>query len=235
MRIRTWNAYAANNSGSYTIVGLLPSEEVAAALAEKLRDVIERHTAWLESHGAVDGRSSPLEDYCRAEGLTWAPGRGDGDEWPQYDGPSVVAVGRQLVVHHPHTITLPPTFGEAIDAAGGRVQREEDHAHHPIVTIARFWWGWTDEDRRRLAEQRPLLVDALWLGPLAPPPRKWPPAVRVSDVAFEAPLTVGAIFRDVVAFAVELRALAVRHGASLELHLAEAPDGEHDPLAHLRD
>ena len=35
--------------------------------------------------------------------------------------PSAVAVGRQVMVHAPYTVTLPPVFGELFYAMGGRV------------------------------------------------------------------------------------------------------------------
>src|SRR5262249_20361727 len=85
MRVRIWNAYASNNSGSYTIVGWLPSEEVAREVAEELKTMIEAHTAWGEAgRGQADGSDSPLAQFCRTHGLSWRAGMGGYEDWPQY-------------------------------------------------------------------------------------------------------------------------------------------------------
>src|SRR5690242_18609473 len=147
MRARIWNAYASNNSGSYTIVGALPSEEVAHEVAVELSAMIKAHAAWLAAErGQADNPESPLAAFCRTHGLSWSSGDGEGDDWPEYSDdnrPRVVAIGNQVVVHHEYTVSLPPVFGAFFYKRGGRVQHEDNHAHHPMVTIATLWWGWT--------------------------------------------------------------------------------------------
>jgi hypothetical protein len=241
MRVRIWNAYASNNSGSYTIVGSLPSAEVARAVADELSAMIEAHTAWHDKAGYTDDTDSPLAAFCRLHGLTWQAGRGAEHEWPDYSDdnrPRVVAVGTQVVLHHGYTVTLPPTFGEFIYKRGGRVEHEEDHAHYPIVAVATFWWGWTKEQQSRMEVERPRLIAALTaadgvLGNTSP--GAWPAAWRSGDGGFgDAPLTVGAIFADIIDGVTALHDLASRHGAEMRVRLHEAPDDIHDPLAHLR-
>jgi hypothetical protein len=242
MKVRVWNAYASNNSGSYTIVGDLPSADVARETAEELAAMIAAHTAWLDAHEQqAESLVSPLEEFCRKHGLTWSQGRGTGDDWPQYgddNRPRVAAVGRQVIVHHDYTVSLPPTFGELFYKKGGRVEHEENHAHHPIVAVATFWWGWTAEAKAKQAEQRPLLVAALTEdgGILAKEPfSAWPSAWQAGGETFgEAPLAVGAIFDDVVGGVAALNAAGEAHGAQMNVRLFEAFDSEHDPLAHLR-
>jgi hypothetical protein len=241
MRVRVWNAYASNNSGSYTIVGRLPSAEVARSTAETLRGVIDAHTAWRDAwDGASDLEASPLAQFCRQQGLTWTPGQGGWDDWPyssKDNRPGVAVAGDQIVVHHPYTVGLPPAFGELFYKRGGRVEHEEGHAHHPIVVTATFWWGWTKEERATLEAELPLLIADV-TGPsgfLARPNRADCPAVwrKGGDTFGEAPLTVAAIFDDLIEGIAALRALGEARSARLELRLAEAVAAD-DPLLLLR-
>lgn len=242
MKVRVWNAYASNNSGSYTIVGVLPSAEVARETADELAAMVAAHTAWLDRRQPRDADSdrSPLGEFCSKHGLTWSAGRGTWDDWPQYSDdnrPRVAAVGTQVIVHHEYTVSLPPTFGEFFYKKGGRVEHEEEHAHHSIVALATFWWGWTEAKAKR-EEQCSRLVAALTAddGPLAKgAPSSWPSAWQVGGDPFgEAPLTVGAIFDDVIEGVAALHSAGEAHGAKMKVRLYEAPDEPHDPLAHLR-
>jgi hypothetical protein len=237
VRRRTWDAYASNNSGSYTIVGLLPSEEVADEVAEAIRVVAAAHTAWLEADGAH--ADSPLVAFCREHGLS-AP-EDDYDAWPRHSGdnrPSVAVVGRQVIVHHEYTATLTPTFGELFYRRGGRVQHEEDHAHHAIAVVAALYWGWSREERAREATELPHLIAALTApdGPLAVGvSAELPPAWRTSDGGFgDAPLTIGVVFDDLIAGVERLRKVADDHGARLSVRLHELASESHDPFGHLR-
>ena len=47
MRIRIWNAYASNNSGSYTIVGSFKDAQRASEVAGELAAVIAAHDRWV--------------------------------------------------------------------------------------------------------------------------------------------------------------------------------------------
>ncbi len=241
MRVRVWNAYASNNSGSYTIVGRLPSAEVAERTASELREMIDAHTAW---RAAWDGKTgleqSPLARFCQSHGLPWTEGQGGWDDWPSYgddNRPRVVVSDRQIVVHHEYTVGLPPTFGALFYARGGRVEHEENHAHHPMVVTARFYWGWTQEQRATQTAELPgLLADLTGPdGPLTASNRRdIPSAWREGGDRFgEAPLTVGVVFDDLVEGISRLRARAEAHAAKIELRLAEA-ESETDPLVHLR-
>lgn len=241
MRVRVWNVYASNNSGSYTIVGELPSKEVAHEVARELAEMIDAHTTWLDnSDGTADTAASPLAAFCRAHSLTWTPGMGQFDDWPEHsrdNRPRVAAVGEQVIVHHEYTVGLPPTFGEFFYRKGGRVTHEECHAHHAIVTEVDFYWGWTDEQRAKMAAELPRLVMELTRpdGFLATgAPAMWPAAWRTGDGLHHAPFTVGVLFPDLLAGVSALRSAGEGHGASMRVRLREAPDDLHDPLAHLR-
>lgn len=241
MRVRVWNAYASNNSGSYTIVGRLPSAEVAEQTARELREVIDAHTPWIEAwDGKTSLEESPLAQFCKTHGLPWSEGDGGPDDWPQYSDdnrPQVVVSDAQIIVHHEYTVGLPPTFGALFYKRGGRVEHEDNHAHHPIVVTARFYWGWRDEDKATQALELPALIaDLTGSGGLVVQPnrRDVPSAWRAGGDGFgEAPLTVGIVFDDLIAGVAALRAQAVAHAARLELRLAEAAS-EEDPLVHLR-
>lgn len=246
MRVRVWNAYASNNSGSYTIVGELPSEQVAQEIADELRAMIAAHTAWYEqkadgaSTGAPAG-DSPLVAFAKQHGLKWQERLGSDDEWPEYsqdNNPRVLAVGHQVIVHHDYTVTLPPTFGEYFYKRGGRVSHEENHAHHPIVTVASYWWGWSKEEQALRDQQLPQLIAELTRadGVLATQ-RGYvhAPAWHTARGGFgDPPFTVGVIFDELLDGIAKLRAIGEAHGAKLHLRLHEAPSEEHDPFTHLR-
>jgi hypothetical protein len=247
MRVRVWNAYASNNSGSYTIVGLLPSTEIAERTAAELRAMIEAHTAWLEQaegkevregKGALMG--SPLAAFCREHELEWGVGQPDWDEWPHVaddNNPDVFVVERQIFVHHGYCTGLPAAFGELFYKRGGRVQHEEVGPQYPLVVTATFSWGRTDEGHAKAEVELPLLLAAI----IAPDAevrgsidRMWPPAWRATTNRFaNARLTYAAVFWDLVGGVAHLRDLAEAHGASLEVRLAQA-SGDGDPLASLR-
>lgn len=239
MRVRIWNAYASNNSGSYTIVGSLPSEEVAREVAEELAAMIEAHAVWLAAERTQeDASESPLATFCRAHDLTWSSGDGEGDDWPEHsedNRPRVTAIGNQVVVHHEYTVSLPPVFGAYFYKRGGRVQHEENHAHHPIVTTASIWWGWTKELRARAEIELPHLVAALTAPDgffMQGTSTTWPAAWRVGG---HGPmLTVGIVFENLIDGVSTLHEVVCRHDAQMHVRLHEAPDEEHDPFAHLR-
>lgn len=240
MHVRVWNAYASNNSGSYTIVGRLPSVEVAERVADELRSVVDAHTSWREAwDGETSLDASPLAAFCKKHGLTWNSDQGGWDDWPEHrddNRPSVLVAGRQLIVHHPYTVSLPTAIGEMFYKHGGRVEHEENHAHRPLTVLAGFWWPWTDEGRALKATEPPRIVARLTArgGVLEQQNHlDCPPVWRVSDAFDSPPLEVAAIFDDLLGGVAGLRAAAEAHGATLDVRLSEAPDVE-DPLRHLR-
>jgi hypothetical protein len=240
--VRVWNAYASNNSGSYTIVGELPGEEVAREVAAELAAMIDAHTKWLASDPSYSdsGAQSPLADFCRAHGLSWSPGDGLWDDWPEHhedNRPRVAVVRNQVVVHHEYTVSLPNVFGAYFYKKGGRVQVEENHAHHPIVTTASFWWPWSlDETAKAKAKaELPLVLAALTAadGVLVQDVHAmWPAAWRVEHDGHM--LTVGVVFEALIEGVSGLNDVAKRHGVPMQVRLNEAPDELHDPLAHMR-
>jgi len=236
MRVRVWNAYASNNSGSYTIVGALPSKEIAREVAAELAAMIDAHTAWLEAERSEVELESPLAVFCRDHGLAWSKGDGESDDWPEHSDdnrPRVIAIGNQVVVHHDYTVSLPPVFGAYFYKRGGRVQNEENHAHHPIVTIATLWWD--KEQRARGEADLPSVVEA-FAAPDEPLTQHmattWPTAWRVGS--YGPMLTAGIVFADLVEGVSALNEIARRHGARIHVRLHEAPSETHDPLSHMR-
>lgn len=85
MKIRMWDAFASNNSGSYSIVGSFPSVERAEQVAAELLPVIRAHSDWMNARPAWDeprqeDSPSPLEQWVAEQGLQWS-GLGS-EEWP---------------------------------------------------------------------------------------------------------------------------------------------------------
>jgi len=231
MRVRIWNAYASNNSGSYTIVGSLPSQEIAHEVAAELAAMIEAHTGWLAAERREAG--SPLAAFCKAHGLTESRGDGEWDGWPDYNDhnpPRVTAIGSQVIVHHEFTLSLPPVFGEYFYKRGGRVDNEENHAHHPIVTVATLWWpnGQGEIELPRLVEAFAAPDERLAQFQSA----TWPTAWQVGSHG--PTLTAGIIFADLIAGVSALNEIARRHDAQIQVRLYEAPSDKHDPLIHMR-
>ncbi len=161
MRIRTWNAFASNNSGSYVIVGRFPSEALASDVAAELREVALAHSAWLDAHDDRESAGSPLAAYATKLGLAYEPSY---DDWPQYSGgpaPSVWSIDHQVFVYSDYTVTMPRVIGHALYARGGRVETEIDHAHHPIVAMFEVYFPWQTRDRTDVPARVQELVDAL--------------------------------------------------------------------------
>jgi hypothetical protein len=81
VRIRVWNAYASNNSGSYTIVGRFESDESAAQVAAELLGLAKAQSAWVAANGP---QPSPLAAFATSNGLSTYEGMAGGDDWPTY-------------------------------------------------------------------------------------------------------------------------------------------------------
>jgi hypothetical protein len=246
MKIQVWNAFASNNSGSYTIVGAFRDVAVAAEVAKEIAAVCQAHSAWLGEDGDSGMIGSPLHAFIVEHGLRWEDGRGSGDDWPHYgDPPTAEAIGHRVIVHAPYTITIPPTFGELIYARGGRVEIELDHAHEPLVVEVGVWWAHgTDEAivaRNRAAVRVAIEADPAVQAALVHddddspgPPR--PGALRFRDRRswMDPAITVGALLRDLITGARAIAAIADAHGARHTLRVFEALD-ERDPLGYLAE
>src|SRR5690606_37887446 len=143
MRIRMWNAFASNNSGSYSIVGSFPSAERAEQVAAELLPVIQAHSEWMNTRPrwdepAREDSPSPLEQWVVEQGLQWSGP--SSEEWPEYSDenvPSVIAAGSQVLIHEDYTVSMPKVFGEYFYRRGGRVDIELNHTHHPLIAVLR--------------------------------------------------------------------------------------------------
>jgi hypothetical protein len=162
MRIRLYQAFASNNSGSYTIVGTFESSQDADDIASLLRAVCAEHGPWYEQHAYDEDGESPLERFAREHGLSdERPGRAD--DWPEHGPtPSITSVGHQVLVHVPYTVTMPRVFGELFYKRGGRVDIELDHAHEDRSVEMAFYvpdikWNDPERSRRIDALERELL------------------------------------------------------------------------------
>src|SRR5262245_41236079 len=102
MQIFLFQAFASNNSGSYTIVGTFRDAATAEGVAKTLTEVTTAHGAWHDKHSwDLDG-TSPLDEFVRQFGLHESkPGRDQ--EWPNYgDDPTVLVMDCQVLVHAPY-------------------------------------------------------------------------------------------------------------------------------------
>jgi hypothetical protein len=140
MRIRVWNAYASNNSGSYTIVGRFGSDEAASKVAAELLALVKAQSAW----GAAQAdQPTPLATFAQQNGLSSYEGMGAGEDWPEYsqqEHPDVWTVGSQVFLYSDYQVSMPRLFGELVYARGGRVEYEVDHAHHPMAAYFEIYW-----------------------------------------------------------------------------------------------
>ena len=238
MRVRIWNAFASNNSGSYSIVGSFPSPEVADQVVAELVPVIRAHSEWLGSRQGRKGRKnpgidSPLGRFAVDNDLEW---RGDDrEDWPEYSGdnmPEVVAVGAHVLIHEDYTVSLPSAFGEFFFRRGGRVDVELDHAHNPLVAVLRYWIRWDEAARDERELGMVTIVESLDRA-LRPHLRKGTNLI-VRDAPFGTGFEVAAVFSDLVAGVATARELARAAGVSIALQLTESPSAAGDPLAYLR-
>ena len=177
MRIKVWNSFASNNSGSYTLVGKFDDAQRARSVSDELRRICDAHEKWVnETIGAPQpAASSPLGKFVLENDLAAPVSEGStGDDWPEHGNPPRIEVlGSQVVLHVDYTVTMPRCFGEFMYREGGRVASELDHAHHPLITRFMIWVPW-DSPRREAwkSEIRPACVQRLraiphhelWLG-----------------------------------------------------------------------
>ena len=243
MRIRIWNAFASNNSGSYVIVGSFPSEDRAAEVAAELREVARAHSAWLAVYDPPPSPPSPLAQYAARHGVPYDDAE-LGEDWPQHSSnehPDVWAIGHQVFVYSDYTVTMPRAIGHAMYARGGRVDTEVNHAHHPLVAVFEIYFPWRDRSTIDVPARVQDLVDALCAegGALtalrvAGHAPGWRGAVADQPAGFgEGDLVVGAVFDDLCAGFTAVAAAATAAGAGLRVRVSEA-QGDGDPLAFLR-
>ena len=235
MRIFLFQAFASNNSGSYTIVGTFRDEATAQSVAATLSKVTIEHDAWHNEHEWEEDGVSPLDEFVKQFGLHDAkPGRGD--EWPSHgDSPTVLVSGSQVLVHAPYTVTMPRVYGEFFYANGGRVQVELDHAHDDLAVEFTFWVQYNDPAKeekldafaarlelelgalveRREYDQRPPIAPAWYRG-------AW--GLRHLSV----------VFRNLVDGVAHVGRVAKEMGIDSRLNVRECPSDVADPFAILR-
>jgi hypothetical protein len=234
MKIKIWNAFASNNSGSYTIVGNFPTAELAQDVAQELAKLIESHHQWIDT---CEG-TSPLSEFARRNQL--APYRESKyfDDWPYpyTAAPEVMALEHQVFIHHQCVITLPALFGQYFYARGGRVDVELNHSHHPIVAI--FTASVPHEKRNTInassafAEILKELTAAegpLSIGLMKNQEAAW----RIESSPLEQ-FIFGACFDDLLKSFAAIEAITKRHGVMTHVKLFEAPNEQDDALGYLR-
>jgi ribosomal protein L7/L12 len=243
MRIRIWNAFASNNSGSYVIVGSFPSEAAAAELAADLLEVAKAHSAWLANYDPAPSPPSPLAQYAARHGVAYDDAD-LGEDWPQYSSrahPDVWAIGHQVFVYSDYTISMPRVIGHLMYKRGGRVDTEVNHAHHPLVAVFEIYFPWRDRSQIDIPARVQDIVDALCaedgaLTTLREPGTApaWRGAVSGKPAGFgDGDLVIGAVFDDLCAGFTAVAAAARAVGASVRVRVSEAYS-EGDPLAFLR-
>ena len=232
MKIRVWNAFASNNSGSYTIVGRFVSEEAARAVARELAPIMAAHTAWYHAEGEK-AKVSPLEEYAKSVGLPWT----DADQWwPEYSSdntPRMAVAGQQLVLHHEYTVGLPRFFGHYFYSKGGVVESMLDHAHNSLIVTFEVWWIHGKVPLPQILEHAQAAAAELAdvLSRLSK--EGVAPAVSFSAKAMEAPLRVAAVFDDLVIGFASVYEVLARHGAKVVARVLESEQID-DPLVSFR-
>ncbi|MEZ4389777.1 MAG: ribosomal protein L7/L12 [Polyangiales bacterium] len=238
MRIRLFSAFASNNSGSYTLVGRFRDEATAEEVAEVLQRAIDAHEAWHDAHAFDETGDAPLDALARELGLRDAR-HGRGDDWPQYGPkPTALAAGRQVLVHAPYTVTLPPVFGEAFYAKGGRVEVELDHAHERLAVEltwlpAKVAWGDPTREARLDAFEealRPMLPGITAAAEHDPRPAIAPAWHRGAHGLRK----LTAVFSDLPVGVAVVREVADAHEMTLFVRVWECPHDVADPFAQLR-
>lgn len=159
--VRSYTAYASNNSGSYTLVGSFQTSERAAEVAALLNQLAK-------DMEATERPVNPIQQLLRAAGIDARSSIGGADDWPDLSfasSPEAVVVDRQVWWFCEYTVSMPRQLGHWFYAQGGRVDAELDHTHHPQLAHLSFWPDLPWEQRQELDVQP--LIDALWVGPLS--------------------------------------------------------------------
>jgi len=235
MRIRLWNAFASNNSGSYTIVGTFHDAATAKAVAAELQSLCDAECEWQRRQWNPASRGGPRPVASLARQLDPdakdLPGPdADDDQWPDLsfaEPPRVTHTSHQVVLHAPYTVTMPRMLGQLLYQRGGRVDVELDHAHELVVVDHQFWAEWNDPDRERRLNG----ALAALLEPGSPlrqhAEAEVEPVVRLEEKA--GPMVRAlAVYSDLVGGVAAMTQLAAAHGLQLQIRLLEAEPG--DPL-----
>lgn len=236
MHIQLWNAFASNNSGSYTIVGSFESAEAAEAAAAALAPVLREHTEWFKGPAKeTPDAPSPLRRFAKQEGVPLGEGYLD---WPEYsDGPPrAVAIGHQVVLHSDYTVSMPSFFGHWFYARGGRVETELDHTHHPLAVFFTVWWSQDSGQPGTREEKADILYSLLTEpgGALHTHAKKGVRPVLKNTGGWMDPPIIGACLEDLVEGVTAVRRAVEHMGARCHVKIIESWSEEGDPLAALR-
>ncbi|RKG95299.1 hypothetical protein D7V97_37430 [Corallococcus sp. CA053C] len=238
MKIHVWNAFASNNSGSYTVVGAFEDAETAASVAAELSQLSAAHQAWIQASDQTGTDSAPLEDFAARHGLG-APRDTDSDNGSYDDALRVWTLGHQVFLHAPCALALPNLYGAFIYKRGGHVETTVEHAHHPLVNVFELSIPYKVREGLDIRTRTVELLEALHAddGPLvqcvpAEPHVAW--RMRGAKEHLGADLTVGVIFRDLVEGFTAVEALARAHSFQVHVKLFESWRTDTDPLAFLR-
>jgi ribosomal protein L7/L12 len=240
MRIRLFTAFASNNSGSYTIVGSFRDAATAAEVARVVQEACDTHHAWHEEHQYQAEGESPLDALAKREGLR-ADKPGREDDWPAAYGspPTAIASDRQVIVHVPYTVTMPPIFGALFYARGGRVEAELDHTHDDLAVEVGYRardLPWNDPREAEVLTAFEERVGAELAALTARGEHDNRPAVAPAwHRGFWGARSLSAVFRDLVEGVQALRRVADEVGVLLTLRVYECPHGARDPFAMLRE
>ncbi len=248
MRIRVWNAFASNNSGSYVIVGSFPTAALASEVAAELLAVAKAQSAWLDARDRVPAaertnEAAPLTAYAAQHGIAYDT-LAYGDDWPEHSAaahPDVWAIGHQVFFYSDYTVTIPRAIGHLMYARGGRVDTEINHAHHPIVALFEVYWAWQTRQDVDVPTRVQELVDLLnaedgaltklRVNHIAP---AWRGITPDKAAGFgDADLEVGVVFDDLAAGFAAVSAACSQVGAGVRVRVSEATH-HGDPLAFLR-
>ena len=237
MRIRVWNAYASNNSGSYIIVGRFDSDEFAATVAAELLDLVKAQSAWAKGNGH---QPSPLTSFAKKNGLSSHQEPGADQNWPEYsqqEHPDVWTVGSQIFLYSDYQVSMTRLFGELIYARGVRVEYEQDHAHHPIATLFEIYWPWEGKTKEKIEQGakeilRTLHADARFYDNQREgvPYHAW----RVGTDWHTPDLRIGAMFTELVTGFAAVDEAVKNAGAHLNVRLFESFSEAADTFPFLR-
>ncbi|PTL75808.1 hypothetical protein [Vitiosangium sp. GDMCC 1.1324] len=233
MRIHLWNAFASNNSGSFTIVGRFPSEELARQVAAELSEVLSAHAKWRMATAGTRNREesetvSPIRTFVREHSLTECENdladQGQLHAW---------STGHQVFLYDPNALWLLDSFTEFLRIRGGKLETRINHAHGNIVSIFELRGTPPKKEKSAMVST---LVEELHAddGPLL----KWAafrirPTWREGFKPGEPVLTLGTVFRNLAAGFTGVEEIARRHGLEVSVRLFEEHHPK-DPLASLR-